>query len=195
MSNNSAYIQIIVPEQFDKSTIRDWFNCVKETLPSGIIGETVIVQKDKTKTVRYYCHKTRNNKFAYIVSLVRNLEISEIHEVVEAWCKIYKSGDFLIDYSQEIDMPEPVPADLEQSKILQILEAWASHQHTKWMNNALEHGWRYGTTMSTKNKTHPWLISWEQLPTPAKEKNISGVKDLLNILKDFGYNIVQTPVA
>lgn len=191
----TSFIQIIVPEQFSKQHIQEWFKVVETTLPSGMIGETVIVLKDSTKTVRYHQHRTANKKFAYIISLIRDLELSEIHNVVEAWCKVYPKGDFLIDYSQAADLPQPKPQGLEQSKIAQVLQAWAQRDHARWMRNLIAQGWRYGTTLSTKNKTHPWLQSWEQLPRAAREQNIEGVQDLLKILRDFGYSITQIPEA
>jgi len=187
----SSYIQIIVPEKFSPELTKAWRNCVESCLTQGMIGSTPIVVRDQTRESSYYHTRTPNGTHSYFIPLVRDLDLSEIHDVVEHWCQDYPEGDFLIDYSQPEGLPKPGPQSLEQSKIDQVLDAWAQHQHRAWMDQALAQGWKYGTRMSTARLTHPWLQPWEQLPTPARTRNLAAVEDLLKILDSFGYEICQ----
>ena len=187
----SSYIQIIVPEKFTPDQVKSWRDCVETCLTKGMIGSTPIIVQNRTRNSSYYHTRTHNHKHSYFIPLVRDLDLSEIHELVEHWCQDYPEGDFLIDYSQPEVLPTPGPRSLEQGKIDQVLDAWARHQHQAWMDQALAQGWKYGTKMSTVRQTHPWLQPWEQLPKPARARNLDGVQDLLKILDSFGYEICQ----
>ena len=188
-----SYIKIIVPQPLDQAHILSWFRTVQDTLPSGMIGHTDLAYKQQTKSSRYYCHKTRKGKVCYVIPLVRDMDASEAHDVVRAWCQAYHEGDFLIDYSQPVGLAKPQP--LEANKLEQVMEAWCKLQHKRWMESLLEQGWCYGVSINSKQRTHPWLQPWEQLPAQAQRKDTQSVRDLIDILKQMGYNIVQMPWA
>jgi hypothetical protein len=189
----SSFIQIIVPQPLDQDQTQLWFRTVKSCLPSGMVGVTAIASGDQTRDSFYYHRVTANGKHAYVIPLVRDVEISEAHDLVRAWCTAYPQGDFLMDYSQSPDVPEPGPQRLEQGKLTQVLDAWARSQHQRWMDHTLAQGWRYGVKMSTREKTHPWLQPWENLPPAAQARNLEAVSDLLKLLDGFGYSICQNP--
>jgi RyR domain len=188
-----SYIKIIVPQPLDAAHMLSWFGTVQNTLPSGMIGHTDMVTNHATKSTRYFCHRTRNGKMCYVIPLVRDMDVSEAHDVVRAWCQAYREGDFLIDYSQTPGLLKPQP--LEANKMAAVMEAWCKLQHKRWMESLLEQGWSYGVAINSKQKTHPWLQPWEQLPSQAQRKHTQSVRDLLEILKQSGYNLVQMPLA
>lgn len=191
----SAYIRLITPTQLSKDQIRQWFGIIEKYLPTGMIASTTIVVDDKEKSTKFYAKKL-DDKFSYIVPLVRDLASNEIHDLVQRWNTAYPEGDYIIDYSQnDVHYPTYSTNSIEQRKIEQVLDSWAKKEHKRWMQNAIDHGWKYGTTMSTKSKTHPWLQPWEQLPAIAQQQKLSGVKDLLSALNDFGYTIIQRPIG
>ena len=191
----TAYVQIIVPQEFTQQQIKTWFHTVENAIPSGLISSTGIQQKGQVRNSKFFHKPTANNKHAYVIPLVRDLDASEVHAILKKWCELYPKGDFTFDYSQSETMQHATPPSLEQSKIDQVLDAWAKHQHQAWMKRHTDQGWRYGVTLSSRDKTHPWLQPWESLPPQARELNLNGVKDLLKILNDFGYTIVQKPQA
>ena len=190
-----SYIQLIVPRKLDTSIVKMWFDCVHHCLPKGIIGSTTIVKDGKTKESKIYSKVLENKKVSYIIPLVRNLDVSEIHELVQHWNGDYPDGDFIIDYSQHNMAPPAGAKSIGEKKILQVLDAWAKKEHHRWMDDSLKQGWKYGMRMSTGQKTHPWLQPWEQLPENAKQQKMNSVKDLLTLLNDFVYTIVQKPEA
>jgi hypothetical protein len=191
----NSYIQLIVPHKLEKEIIKRWFACVEQCLPSGMIGSTTIVVDKKTKETNIYSKVLENKKICYIIPLVRNCDSSEIHELVQHWIKRYPTGDFIIDYSQQDNESTNGSKSIEEKKINEVLDAWAKKEHKRWMDDCIKQGWKYGVKMSTVKKTHPWLQPWEMLPENAKEQKKQSVKDLLKLLNDFGYTIIQKPEA
>jgi len=191
----SSYISLIVPIELSNEQRALWFTTVKNQIPSGLIGQTRLYSNKDTKESNFFCKKLKTGKFSYVVPLVRDLDASEIHNVVKQWCHVYPDGDFLIDYSQQQVSSPPSSNSLEQSKINEILDLWAKSQHTRWMEDAVGKGWKFGVRMSSKEKTHPLIQPWEQLPTYAREQNLAAVEDLIKILDSFGYEITQKPTA
>jgi hypothetical protein len=183
-------IRLIVPEKLSTSEAKQWFQCVKTQLPSGLIGSTTLYSKSDLKPSSFWCRKLRTGKWCYHVPLVRDLDSSEIHQLVECWNKAYPKGDFLVDYTQN-PQPAPGPQRLEQGKIQEVLDSWAKAQHNTWMENLLNKGWKFGLKLSTQHRTHPLIQPWEQLPTYAREKNLQAVESLLEILGSQGYTITQ----
>lgn len=50
-------------------------------------------------------------------------------------------------------------------------DASPSEQHDAWMQNKLADGWVYGETKDEKQKTHPCLVPYEQLPLEQRVKD------------------------
>lgn len=188
----TSHVQMIVPQALTPEQVKQWFSCVESHTPSGLITGTTLPGVDKNKQSTYFTKKTSNGKHAYVIPLVRDLDASEVHEILKAWCALYPQGDFTFDYSQSVTH-KPKGDTLTQHKWDQILDAWGKCQHAKWLQRHAEDGWRYGVILSTKEKTHPWMQPWESLPHKARELNLQGVRDLMSILDDFGYVIIQTP--
>jgi hypothetical protein len=191
----SSYVCLIVPKKLHTAAAKQWFQCVASSVPSGLIGETSLYSDADTKTSNFYAKKTRSGKVSYVIPLVRDLDASEVHSLVQQWCKSYPTGDFLVDYSQNSLEPLIGTNSLEQSKIKEILDLWAKSQHNTWMKDAVDKGWKFGLKMSSREKTHPLIQPWEQLPTYAREQNLAAVEDLIKILDSFGYEITQKPTA
>lgn len=187
----SAHVTLITPEPLDNKNRRSWFSCVKDHTPDGLIASTEIPHESGVKSSTYYVKKTANQKHAHVIPLVRDLQPHEVHEILKAWCVKYPEGDFTLDYSQQLTH------DVNPDQVLthrwdEILDAWGKQQHAKWVSRKQQAGWRYGVRMSVKHKTHPWIQPWESLPASARDLNVQGVKDLMHILKQFGYQITQS---
>jgi hypothetical protein len=43
--------------------------------------------------------------------------------------------------------------------------------HQSWVEDKLAHGWRYGAEKDTERRTHPCLVSFDQLPRYQQDKN------------------------
>ena len=188
-----SYIQLIVPRKLDIKIVKKWVDCVEFCLPSGMISTTTIVVDNTKKETKIYSKILENKKVSYTIPLVRNIDSSEIHNIVKRWNIEYPEGNFIIDYSQQEYLDKPL--GLEEKKIDAVLDAWAKKEHGKWLSEHQKNGWKYGIRMSTVQKTHPWMQPWEQLPEIAKSQQKHSVKDLLDLLNDVGYTIIQKPEA
>ena len=188
----TAYVRLIVADHLDKKQFAQWFECVETALPSGLIGQAHLRPGVFSK---FYSKRTRHGQMAYVVPLVRNLDSSEIYKLVHSWNQLFPEHDFIIDYSQDSESINTPSLDLATHKIEQVLNSWGKQQHQRWMDQHMSSGWRYGVKLSVKDKTHPWLQPWESLPPAAREQNIQGARDLVKLLNDVGYAMVQKPQA
>lgn len=91
------------------------------------------------------------------------------HEVNKAYC------EFLGDNSQKNWFDAP---DWQKESALQgvkaVLERDAKspeEQHESWMKHKLESGWVYGETKDEILKTHPCLVTYENLPKEQQLKD------------------------
>ncbi len=68
-------------------------------------------------------------------------------------------------------IPQPVdtrdvilPSELEP-----LVEQMAKNVHDVWASGRIADGWQYGEKRDDEKKTHPCLLSYEQLPDSEKE--------------------------
>ena len=47
----------------------------------------------------------------------------------------------------------------------------AAEHHQAWVEDKLAHGWRFGSDKDPERKTHPCLVSFDQLPRYQQDKN------------------------
>ncbi len=191
----ASWIKLVVRQPLDQKMRRAWYACVLKHLSSGLLHHTQLPAQAQVKSSSYYHKQLTNHNHTYVVPLVRDLVHHEVYQIAHAWDKEFPDSDFVIDYSQPVDHVQPESADVPDHKIAQVLDAWCKRQHDAWMQNKLDSGWRYGVHMSLKEKTHPWIQPWEGLPQAARDPHTQSVKDLLELLKDFGYTIKQIPNA
>ena len=114
---------------------------------------------------------------------VNNEKIVQIaktcHEVNKTYC------ESLGDYSQKSwDLS---PEWQKQSAIngvkfhLSNPTAGPSASHISWMKEKLDNGWVYGKLKDSENKTHPCLVSYEDLPIEQKLKDYF----FISVIKSF----------
>lgn len=65
----------------------------------------------------------------------------------------------------------------------------ARMEHQRWCQLMLADGWQYAAERSTKNKTNPDLVPWEQLPQEEVEKNKKFIRDLPKVLSRSGFQV------
>jgi hypothetical protein len=191
----ASWIKLVVRKPLDNSERKAWYVCVKHLVPSGVLYHTDIPVKAEVKPSSYYHKQLTSGMHAYVIPLLRDLVHHEVYQIAHAWDKKFPDVDFVIDYSQPADHVPPAGADVPDHKIAQVLDAWCKRQHDAWMADKLNQGWRYGVKISMKDRTHPWLQPYESLPEQARTPHTQAVKDLLDILNQFGYTIKQRPEA
>jgi serine phosphatase RsbU (regulator of sigma subunit) len=78
---------------------------------------------------------------------------------------------------------KPVALHLDKTEI----ETMAKLEHLRWSWERRLNGWRFGSVRDDKKKTHPCLISYEELNESEKEKDRQLVKLIPALLLDIRY--------
>jgi hypothetical protein len=69
------------------------------------------------------------------------------------------------------------------------IQPLARSEHELWRQAKQAQGWRLGPLRDRKARTHPDLISWEQLPEEERAKNVAFIRQLPAILARLGFVI------
>jgi hypothetical protein len=66
------------------------------------------------------------------------------------------------------------------------IERLAQEEHVRWSGQRTAAGWRYGAVRDDRNKTHPLLVEWDDLPEPEREKDRDAVRGIPAVLANVG---------
>ncbi len=72
------------------------------------------------------------------------------------------------------------------------IEIMASMEHDRWMEEKKDDGWTHGERNDEK-KTHPCLLTWEELPENEKDKDRNAVRNIPNLLASINFEIIKNP--
>lgn len=90
-----------------------------------------------------------------------------------------------------------IPAPLDTAEIalsddlVGLTEEMARNVHDVWAQSRLSQGWRYGEARNDREKTHPCLIPYEELPEEEKEYDRRTATETLKLIMKLGYEIVK----
>lgn len=94
---------------------------------------------------------------------------------------------------EKIYKPKPIdtsdvelPADLQK-----LAEEIAKNVHEVWSEHRMKEGWKYGAERNDCNKTHPCLISYEQLPESEKNYDRATSQETLKLILKLGFSITK----
>jgi hypothetical protein len=93
----------------------------------------------------------------------------------------------------EEKMYSPKPIDTSNIKlsddIIALSESLAKNTHDVWGAGRIAEGWTYGNARDDKNKTHPCLVPYEELPESEKEYDRATSLEILKVIVSLGYTI------
>lgn len=90
-------------------------------------------------------------------------------------------GAGLVPLSGPLD-PTAVPVSPER------METLARQEHDRWMNDLVRDGWTYSSGVKDpERKTHPLLVTWEELDEPEREKDRDAIRAIPRMLARVGY--------
>jgi hypothetical protein len=69
------------------------------------------------------------------------------------------------------------------------IEKMACLEHNLWRQAKEADGWIYGEQRDEKKRTHPDLVSWDELPEGEQEKNLAVVRQIPALLARIGFQI------
>lgn len=162
-----------------------FFKLCRENLPSGVM--TTFAMGDKQASMK----KTSNEgKTTLAVPLVRHLTEKEVFDFVEAFDPLVER-DYKIAASRVDDVVEDeVTVEVDEGPLLELCTAWAKKQHDDWLRDKLDAGWRYGTEVSVKEKKHPLIRQWADLPAEYREVSTEQPEALIKLFNEQGYVLV-----
>jgi hypothetical protein len=186
----SMFIRLITKEPLTSSNARMWYQAVKECLGAATLGSMQIDGK-MVKMIR----RTVKEGLAYDIPTIRHPRDTELEEIFEAADAALPEGDFLVEGSQDKirhrgDI-EVVEIDINSERYKELCESLAKHQHSQWVSQRTDAGWRYGLSESSKERTHPLLRPWEQLPESYRKVDYKLPGILLEFLSSQGYTVVK----
>lgn len=89
---------------------------------------------------------------------------------------------------QPIDTTEvKLPKELEQ-----LVEQISKNVHEVWAETRMSQGWTYGKQRNDELKTHPCLVSYEDLPEEEKEYDRNTIIGTLKLIMKLGFNISKS---
>lgn len=88
--------------------------------------------------------------------------------------------------------PQPIDtSDVELPKELETLvEQMSKNVHEVWAETRIKQGWTHGPERNDELKTHPCLISYEELPEEEKEYDRNTSVETLKLILKLGFEIV-----
>jgi ryanodine receptor 2 len=75
------------------------------------------------------------------------------------------------------------------SDINDLTEKLAEHAHDIWALQRINDGWQYGLSRDDKNKFHPCLVPYSELPDSEKQYDRNAALETLKAILALGYQI------
>ena len=182
-------IEIKTAKPMTKGIPAQWFGTVRDHGPNGIIAETGLLQGRELVNTKLYCIKGENG-YHYVVPISRDLEESEADAIAEAWNAAYPDGDFVINWTQRA-VAESRVVEQQEDLLGEIAEAAAKQYHNTWQAGKVKEGWSFAHRADHKQKKHPMLQPWENLPESYKVTERNRFNTLLNVLEGLDLQIMR----
>lgn len=87
--------------------------------------------------------------------------------------------------------PKPIDtSDVSLSDAMnQLVEQLARNVHDNWALGRIKEGWTYGPQRDDKNKKHPCLVDYDELPENEKEYDRNTAVETIKLILKLGWNI------
>ena len=87
--------------------------------------------------------------------------------------------------------PKPIDTSDVQlpAEMNQLVEQLARNVHDNWAIGRIKEGWTYGTQRDDKNKKHPCLVDYDDLPENEKEYDRSTAVETIKLILKLGWRI------
>lgn len=87
--------------------------------------------------------------------------------------------------------PNPIDTSHVQlsDELNQLVEQLARNVHDNWALGRIKEGWTYGPQRDDKNKKHPCLVDYDELPENEKEYDRNTAVETIKLILKLGWNI------
>src|SRR6202012_1755900 len=97
-------------------------------------------------------------------------------------------GDFEVSFSQE-PIQDNSHEELQENIINAVALEAAKRSHSKWMNQKLTEGWRFGDKFNSGLKISPMLKDWTNLSDRYRQDEINRMNTILEVLNDMNLRL------
>ncbi len=194
-SEITRFIALVVTKPLDPEVAKDWYHCVRNNAPYGVVTVTQTTTAKGGLTSAWMTHRETDKKHYYIIPVTRDLMEREAENVVDAFAEEHPEIDFDIEATimatRINDRKNEPKIEVEKEDYLTLCAEFSKSQHEDWVRDHAKDGWRYGSEVNPKEKTHPLMRSWDQLPDRYKKIDTEVPQKLLDMLTRHGYAVVQ----
>ena len=89
---------------------------------------------------------------------------------------------------------KPCPVNLDSielpSSLENLIELIAENVHDVWAKSRIDEGWTFGNERNDEKKTHPCLVSYNQLPEIEKNYDRNTAINSIKLIIKLGYHII-----
>lgn len=87
--------------------------------------------------------------------------------------------------------PNPIDTSHVQlsDELNQLVEQLARNVHDNWALGRIKEGWTYGPQRDDKNKKHPCLVDYDELPENEKEYDRNTAMETIKLIIKLGWKI------
>lgn len=193
-ANIPLYIKLVSQEHLGIHDARQWYKVVLSTAPAGVVTHIDSLDLNGVPSQTRMVRRSNGDSTELIIPLMRDLLPTELETISAAWKHKSPIGSFTITtnptQSQKLNQAVTgleIPNDEYQMLCLQL----AKVRHEGWMREKGAEGWRYGPVLSLKDKTHPLMRPWDDLPAQYKDVDSKNPEQFLNFLNNQGYAVVK----
>lgn len=175
------HIQVKTAEPLNKELALGWLQTVSVYGPEGI---TLTYQHNDTQvSMEYGTSEESEFQHVYTVPLKRDMTFDEALFIVQAWEHVYP-GDFDIELSNSYqNMDDDAEIEIDEEVRARAISDLNKQSHNRWMHQQMHEGWRWGTHYNSREKMHPALRSWDDLPESHRRARQITDKEIFEWLK------------
>lgn len=162
---------------------------MRDTGPNGITTSIDMLIGRELVNSRLYAIKGKTGTH-YVIPLTRDLTTAESAVIAEAWAAAYPNGDFGLFWSQAT-AAHPRSQQMQEQLLHMVAETAAKRYHNTWHQQMMEQGWRFGRRLSTRDRQHPMLQSWDSLPEKYRVTERERFNTLLTVLEGLDLAITH----
>jgi len=164
-----------------------WARTVRDHGPPGITAQAQLLHGRRSIMSRLWCQQGQSG-YHYVVPLTRDLEEHEADAIAQAWADAWPQGDFVINWTQRAVAQRT--ADTQQTAVLrEIADTAARQYHRQWMDHKVKEGWNFGHSLDSRQRKHPMLQPWANLPDAYKTQERDRFITLLQVLESLDLDI------
>ena len=175
------HIILATPEVMESELVHKWYDFVKTYGPEGIVSPYTTVDGD---VAIEYGVRESDMPHCYIIPLHRDLTTDETQFIVATWEHVYPE-DFDIEISNQYDVSRSYEYDINEEFETRARHDMKKWHHNRWVTEMSHKGWRWGTSFSESNKTHPALRDWDSLPESHRRSPNFDQKEITEWLRNL----------